>query len=170
MLRLTIVAAVAALVAAGGASAGGWATAGVSPPPPDDPGGGTTWNTTLTIRQHGTTPLDGISPAVVLRNTDTGEERQFRGTPTGEPGRYAAEVVFPDSGRWAVQVYDGFVEYGNATRHSFGVVALGPAAAGEDGFPLGWTLAGVGAAVAAGLALLLLLRRRSAAPAPVPTA
>ena len=77
MLRLTIVAAVASLVVAGTASAGGWATAGVSPPPPDDPSGGSTWNTDITIKQHGVTPLDNITPAVILRNTATGEEQQF---------------------------------------------------------------------------------------------
>jgi hypothetical protein len=171
MLRLTIVAAVASLVVAGTASAGGWATAGVSPPPPDDPSGGSTWNTDITIKQHGVTPLDNISPAVILRNTATGEEQQFKGTPTGKPGTYSAEVVFPDSGRWAVQVYDGFTEYGNATRHNFGVVALdGPAAPGAGEFPLGWTLAGVGAAIAAVVALVLFLRRRTSAPAPAPSA
>jgi hypothetical protein len=167
MLRLTIVAAVVSLVVAGSASAGGWATAGVSPAPPDDPGGGSTWNTEITIRQHGTTPLDGISPAVILRNTETGEEQRFDATPAGKPGTYEAEVVFPDSGRWAVQVYDGFTDYGNATRHNFGVVALdGPAAPGGSEFPLGWTLAGVGAAVAAMFVLVLFLRRRITAPTP----
>ena len=171
MLRLTLVAAVASLVVAGTASAGGWATAGVSPPPPDDPSGGSTWNTDITIRQHGTTPLDGISPAVILRNADTGEEQRFEATPTGKPGTYAAEVVFPDSGRWAVQVYDGFTEYGMATMHNFGVVALdGPSAPGGSEFPLGWTLAGVGAALAAIVALVLFLRRRTTAPAPAPSA
>jgi hypothetical protein len=171
MLRLTIVAAVASLAVAGTASAGGWATAGVSPPPPDDPSGGSTWNTDITIKQHGITPLDGISPAVILRNTATGEEQQFAATPTGKPGTYAAEVVFPDSGRWAVEVYDGFVEYGGAARHTFGVVALdGPAAPGSGEFPLGWTLAGVAAAMAVIVALVLVLRRRSGAPAPAPSA
>jgi hypothetical protein len=172
MLRLTIVAALASLVVAGSASAGGWATAGVSPPPPDDPSGGSTWNTDITIRQHGITPLDDVSPAVILRNTATGEEQEFPATPTGEPGTYAAQVVFPDSGRWAVEVYDGFVEYGGATRHTFGVVALdGPAAApGSSAFPLAWTLAGVGAAVALVGALVLFLRRRTSAPAPAPSA
>ena len=171
MLRLTIVAAVASLVVAGTASAGGWATAGVSPPPPDDPSGGSTWNTDITIKQHGVTPLDNITPAVILRNTATGEEQQFKGTPTGKPGTYSAEVVFPDSGRWAVQVYDGFTEYGNATRHNFGVVALdGPAASAAGEFPLGWTLAGVGAAIAGIVALVLFLRRRTTAPAPAASA
>jgi LPXTG-motif cell wall-anchored protein len=46
-------------------------------------------------------------------------------------------------------------------------VTGGPAATGGD-FPLGWTLAGLGAALAAGLALLFLRRSRTGAQ-PLPS-
>jgi hypothetical protein len=170
MLRLTLALLLAALATAAGASAGGWATAGISPRVPDDPGGGTTWNTTITVLQHGRTPLDGVSPAVILRNSVTGEERRFAASPTGEPGRYAAAVTFPASGRWAVQVYDGFTEYGNATRHDFGVVELASAGASAGGgFPVAWALAGLGALAAALVATASLLLRRRGSAAPLPT-
>ena len=69
-----------------------------------------------------------------------------------------------------MQVYDGFTDYGNATRHNFGFVSLGDGASPSGGeFPLAWTLAGVGAAIAAAL-VLLFLRRRPSAPAPVASA
>lgn len=168
MLRLTLAVALVALATATSASAGGWATAGLTPLPPDSISSGDTWNTTITVLQHGRTPLEGVTPTLTIRSG--GEQRTFTATPTDEPGKYHVAVTFPQGGTWAVAVYDGFTQYGGARTTTFGTVDVtgGPVAGG--GFPLGWTLAGVAAALAAGAALLLLVRRGRAGAEPVPTA
>ena len=167
VLRLTLAAAAAALVTATAAAAGGWATVGLSSMPPDSLSSGDTWNTTITVLQHGRTPLEGVTPVLTIQNG--GDKHAFKGTPTGEPGKYDVAVTFPKGGAWAISVYDGFTRYGNPQTTTFGTVDVtaGPAATGGE-FPLGWTLLGVGLAVAAGIALLLLRRSRTGAQ-PVPT-
>jgi hypothetical protein len=167
MLRLTLAVAIAALVTAASASAGGWATAGLSPPAPDSTASGDTRHTTITVLQHGRTPLEGVTPTLTIQNG--GEKRTFTAKATDEPGKYAVAVTFPSGGPWTISVYDGFTQYGNPQTTTFGTVEVtgGPAATGGD-FPLGWTLAGLGAALAAGLALLFLRRSRTGAQ-PLPS-
>lgn len=157
LLRLTLALATLALAAAGSATAGGWATAGISPLPDDSTAAGGTWKTTITVLQHGRTPLDGVQPTLTIRNGD--ETRTFAGTPTGEPGKYAVVVEFPSGGTWDVSVWDGFTEYGNPQTTTFGSVDVSGGSASGGAFPLGWTLGGVGAALAVAAALLLLRRR-----------
>ena len=48
----------------------------------------------LTVLQHGQTPLEGIAPVLTIENGD-GDSRAFTATPTGKPGVYHADVVFP---------------------------------------------------------------------------
>ena len=166
-MRTIVLTAVAALALAGTASAGGWATAGVNPPPPNDGmSAGGTWEPKITIRQHGTSPLDGVDPAVIITNRDTGEKQRFTATPAGKPGEYQAKVVFPSDGEWAVAVYDGFTPYGGARTHTFGTVAVaGDGAGGGGGGSIAWTLSGSAALALALGALLLVARRRTARPA-----
>jgi hypothetical protein len=105
-LRLvTTVAVTAALLAPAGATAGGFATVGVDPLPTGI-GAGKGWDVQLTILQHGRTPLEGITPSVILRRGTT--RREFHAHPTGAPGVYAARVVFPSAGSWRYVVDDGF--------------------------------------------------------------
>ena len=106
MKKLLLVLAVAAAVAAPVASAGGWATVGLSSLPTGT-AAGANWSVDMTVLQHGRTPLEGIAPVLTITNDD-GESRQFTGTPTGKPGVYHAEVVFPSSGMWSYQVWDDF--------------------------------------------------------------
>ncbi len=135
----------AVLVAAQTAAAGGWATAGLSSMP-SSPRPGQVSTVEVTILQHGRTPLEGVKPAVTLRNTKTGERRRFAATPSGEPGVYRARVKFPEAGTWRVSVYDG---YGRGRAHTFAPISVGAADPGS-GFPV-WILAlGLGAALAAG--------------------
>lgn len=153
MLPLTVALAALALAAAGTAAAGGWATAGVSPLPPEDVTAGATWRPTITLLQHGRTPLDGVSPSITIRSGD-GETRTFAAAPTGKPGTYAVEVTFPSAGAWAIALDDDFSQV-----HTFGTVSVAAAGSAGGGFPLGWALGGVAAALAAASALLLLRRR-----------
>lgn len=141
---------IVSLVLAAPAAAGGWATAGLGPPS-DGIGPGDTWNAEITLLQHGVTPLQGVSPEVIIRNSK-GTELRFAAKPTGEPGVYLAKVKFPSAGEWSYLVNDDF-----SRTHSFAPVQIGPAGAGDGGSSLpAWPL------VAGGLliALALFLARR----------
>lgn len=113
----------AALALCGGAAAGGWATVGLAAPP-DDLRPGDVWTAELTILQHGVTPLTGIAPTLTIQSRDTGATRTFAARPTGQPGVYAARVVFPEKGQWAYLVRDGFAPGTHGT-HTFAPVAIG---------------------------------------------
>ena len=165
MKRLLLVLAVAALAVPASAVAGGWATAGVGPPD-DGVGPGDTWNAKVTILQHGNpeTPLMGVIPTLTIRNGST--SKTFRGTKTGLDGVSTIKVVFPSSGKWSYEVYDGFTMYGGATTHKFAPVTIGGAGDG-GGFPTLTVTSVLLALMGMALALYLLARRvRVRAPAP----
>jgi hypothetical protein len=172
-MRILLATAIVALAAAGTAAAGGFATVGLNSPPPDGGGPGSTWNVELNVLQHGVTPLDGVSPTILISNLDNGETQSFPATPTGEPGKYAAKVVFPSAGRWEYRINDGFSQ-----THTFKPISItGSAAAagggGDDGssFPVGWTIAASTAILLALVAMFVIARRppRARAGAAVPT-
>src|SRR5688500_18313094 len=169
-MRILLATVIAALATAGTAAAGGWATVGIDSQPPDGGGPGSTWDVELNVLQHGVTPLDGVNPTITIRNLDSGDTRTFPATPTGEPGKYAAEVVFPSAGRWDYEINDGFSQ-----THTFKPIAIvGDAAAapGDGGsFPVAWTIAGSTAVLLALIALFVIARRppRTRPGAAVPT-
>jgi hypothetical protein len=156
-MRTLILIALAALAFPAAAAAGGWATAGLGPPP-DGTGPGDTWRAEITIKQHGVTPLVGVQPSVTISGPETAT---FPAKPTGEPGVYVADVVFPTAGTYRYEVDDGFSQV-----HTFAPVEIGAPVTGGSGFP-GWAIAPIvlGGAALAGFAALLL-RRRSPRPAP----
>ena len=129
MQRMLVVAAMlGALAVPSAASGGGWATVGLSPStPPDGSGAGDTWVTTVTVLQHGRTPLEDVTPILTITNEETGEKHRFPGRPTDEAGVYRVRVAFPAKGTWDISVYDGFAEYGGARTHTFAPVTVGPA-------------------------------------------
>jgi hypothetical protein len=165
-----------ASLAAPAALGGGFATAGLSSTP-DCVAPGQPWKVDITVLQHGRTPLQGLTPRVRIRSGSTA--REFTATPTGKPGGYRAEVIFPKAGRWDYEVLDGFV---NETPHTFPAVEIGacrsapatlaattataPPPASEDGGGIagGW-LVGAGLALLLALAVLGLDRRRRASGA-----
>ena len=153
---LTLVAVTLAFPAA--AAAGGWATAGLAPPP-DGIAPGETWRAELTLLQHGVTPLEGVNPTITVAGPET---RTFDFAPTGKPGVYAADVVFPSAGTWRYSVNDDFSQV-----HSFAPVEVGGPVAvpGGEGFPA-WAVAPVAAAALALAVLGVVLVRRRAAGVP----
>jgi YtkA-like len=166
-MRALLVTAIVALAAAGTAAAGGFATVGLDSQPPDGGGPGSTWDVTLNVLQHGVTPLDGVSPTIVIRNLDNGETQTFAATPTGEPGKYAAKVVFPSAGRWEYVVNDDFSQ-----THTFKPITISgdAAAAGTSdgdggGYSVPWTIVGSTAIVLAFVAMFLIARRPARAAA-----
>ena len=101
------------------AYAGGWATVSLSSTPtgvqPGKP-----WAVDLTVLQHGRTPLPDLQPVVTIRS---GERiKDFAAKPTGKPGVYRAEVVFPTAGRWTYQIDDGFI---SQMPHTYPAVRIG---------------------------------------------
>jgi len=162
MTRLLLALSILLLVPAT-ASAGGFTTVGLDQPP-SGVQAGDKWDATLTILQHGRTPLDGEKP--ILAITDGTTTKRFTATPAGRPGVYRADVVFPSDGRWRVTV-----DHGWGVTHRFAPVVVGdraaPSAGGGD--DPAW-LPAIGIALAAGLlatlATVTLARRRRTAPAP----
>jgi len=159
----------ALLALAPAAHAGGWATVGLSSTPsgiqPGQP-----WVVQLTILQHGVTPLEGVKPAVIIRQGN--ETHTFAAKATSKPGVYRASVVFPTAGKWDYQVDDGFIsEY----PHTFPPVEIGRALAqapapaeeppsGGGGDSMGWPAIPGIALLFASAALLLVDRRRHHQP------
>jgi hypothetical protein len=157
MKKFLLVLALAA-VAAPSAAAGGWATVGLSSTPAGT-GPGDRWSVDLTVLQHGKTPLEGIAPVLTISNTD-GETHSFTGTPAGEPGVYRVDVVFPSTGTWSYEVWDGF-----SRTHTYTPVEIVVPGA----FPWLTLLLGVASALVLAAATVALLRRRSGRPAPQPS-
>ena len=154
------------LAAPPAAQAGGFATVGLDSTP-----SGTDWPVEITVLQHGRTPMDNVTPRVVIEQGGT--TRTFAGEPTGKPGVYAAHVVFPGGGRWDYTVLDGFTDL---LPHPFPAVTLpgrvaspaspAPSSARDDGgVDLALLIPGVLALLAAPV-LLLLPRTRPHGPEP----
>ena len=154
-----------ALVASATASAGGWATVGVDPLP-TGVGPGEPWNPTITVLQHGQTPLTGLSPTITITLDETGESRQFAARETDQPGRYEASVVFPEVGAWRIVADSTFGD----SKLTFGPVSIEPtgaaAGAGSDQeFPVLPLLAVLGGLAIAAAAAFGVLRQRRLTPA-----
>jgi hypothetical protein len=126
MTRTTsaVLAIAALLLAPASSQAGGWATVGLSSMP-DDARPGEEWVVDLTVLQHGITPLEGVTPVVMISPEEAAgaKLRTFEAKPTKEAGVYRARVDFPATGAWEVSAHDGF-----GGVHEFGVVRIG-----EDG-------------------------------------
>ena len=112
--------------------------------------------------QHGVTPLDGMEPSITI--SSGADETSFPATPTGEPGVYHAEVVFPAAGTWSWTIWDGFSQthtYAPVEITSFG------GATGVSGGISVW-LAGLAgaAALALGAVMIVMTAKRRSRPSP----
>jgi hypothetical protein len=162
-----------ALAVPAGAGAGGFATVGVSSLP-DGTAPGKPWHVTLTVLQHGRTPLSNLQPTVTVTSADGATTRTFAARPARKPGVYTANVVFPGLGVWRYAINDSFSQV-----HQFAPVTIGTAAAGATpaakpaatpdggGANVGAALAAAAVAglVTALLAAAVMRRRRPAAAA-----
>ena len=158
-MKKILLALVAAAVLAPVASGGGFATVGLSTMPGDDLAAGGTWSTDLTVKAHGITPMDGLSPVVRIRNGD--EVREFAATPAGTTGVYHADVVFPAAGTWAYEIDDGYSQ-----THTFKPIEVGPSSS-PSSFPT-LPVGGIALALLLAGALVLFVRRTRSAPQPAP--
>jgi hypothetical protein len=153
----------AALAVAGAAGAGGWATVGFEPLPDGTSAGGT-WHPRITIKQHGVTPLGGLSPVVTIEDDSSGTTQTFTAVQTSEVGVYEADVVFPSAGEWRVAVDSGFgesrVTYGPTT-----IASPSGSVPGADSFPVTPVAAVLGALALAAAAVFGVRRLRRLTPA-----
>ena len=120
MRRLLVLTALALAIPAT-AAAGGWATVQLSSTPAGMRAGAP-WNVTVTVLQHGQTPLADVKPTITIRNGS--RTLVFRTRPTGEIGAYRARVVFPKAGMWRYSVYDAFTEYDGARVHTYAPIRI----------------------------------------------
>ena len=151
-----------ALAASATASAGGWATVGFDPLPDGTSAGGT-WSPTITVLQHGQTPLGGLSPTVTISDEASGGYESFTAVETDEVGVYKADVVFPEAGSWRITIDSTFGD----SRVTYGPVSIGAGPVGGSGteFPVLPVLGIVGALVLAAAAAFGVLRQRRLTPA-----
>jgi hypothetical protein len=135
MSRIALLAAVAFAAITGTAQAGGWATVELGGAP-SGLVAGEPWRVELIVKQHGMTPLAGVTPSVRIDN-GAGVVKTFRARPTGTVGTYVAEVTFPAEGTWKTRFYDGFTD---AFPHRISplTVAPGTGAAPSGGSEFPW--------------------------------
>ena len=155
--------AVAALAVTGAAGAGGWATVGFEPLPDGTSAGGT-WHPTITIKQHGVTPLAGLTPIVTIEEAASGGTQTFTAVETPKTGIYEADVVFPSEGDWRIAIDSGFGD----SRVTYGPLTIDAPSGGVPGsgsFPVAPVAAVLGALALAAVALLGARRLRRLTPA-----
>jgi YtkA-like len=162
LIALSALAATIVLATAGTAAAGGWATVGFTPLPDGTSAGGT-WNPTITIKQHGVTPLEGLHPTVTIDEVETGASEQYTAVATSEPGIYEADVLFPTEGRWRVTIDSTFGD----SRVTYGPFPVDGAPTGVTGreLPVEGVLGIAGALVLAAAAAFVVVRQRRLRPA-----
>jgi hypothetical protein len=106
MSRIALLAAVAFAAFTGTAHAGGWATVELGAMP-SGLAAGEPWQVELIVKQHGVTPLAGVTPRVRI-DDGAGTVRTFTARPTAKAGHYVADVTFPAGGTWSTRIFDGF--------------------------------------------------------------
>ena len=108
MRRIALLLVLAVLVPAGVAQAGGWATVELGAAPAGlEPG--KPWRVELIVKQHGITPMEGVTPSITIVSPK-GAERTFAARPAGQIGHYVATVKFPSAGTWSARISDGFTD------------------------------------------------------------
>jgi hypothetical protein len=118
MRKLVVIVVALAVLVPATALAGGWATVQLSSTPKGAKAG-VPWVVTLTVLQHGETPLADLQPHVrIVQGTLA---RQFLARPTAKTGVYRARVVFPRAGMWRWSIWDGFTR-----THTYKAVRVAP--------------------------------------------
>jgi mono/diheme cytochrome c family protein len=148
----------ASALAISSAWAGGWAVVTLDSIP-DGIRAGVPIQIGFMVRQHGATPVAGLTPVVEARSTEGGSIR-VEGEDSGPVGHYTARLTLPSPGHWTW----GIRGFGDALQPMPALQVL-PASDGESaaGLALAPLLAAAGAAAAVGLFLLFRQRLRFAA-------
>ncbi len=85
---------------------GGWAVITVEDLP-DYVVAGQPLTLTFMVRQHGRTPLSGLSPRVEA--TSAGLEANAAAVAGDRTGRYQATLTLPQAGNWTITIHSGFM-------------------------------------------------------------
>ena len=103
--RIVLLAIIAVVWIPATAMAGGWALTSFDELPTDFQAG-STYDLEYTILQHGQTPVD-VGDSQVRITASDGTVAAFDSVPTGEVGKYAVSITFPESGSWRWEVTQG---------------------------------------------------------------
>src|SRR5438105_3231222 len=68
---------------------------------------GETYRLGYTVRQHGVTPVQGVTTRIIAQQPATGTTVMVAGTAEGATGHYVATMRFPEEGVWLWQVEQG---------------------------------------------------------------
>jgi len=153
------------------AAAGGWVVISLD----ELPGpvrAGETVRLGFTVRQHGVTPVNSVTPMLMAVNPQTGETITAEAEQVGATGHFEVATVFPEAGAWEWQL--SAPPFPQETR--FEPITVLPAAASQSAFPFGnsagqartamrWAGAGL-LGVAVVLAYIGRRRRPTEAPSP----
>lgn len=90
-------------------SAGGWAAIKVAKVP-DAWVVGKPLQLSWQVRQHGVSPVDGLSPWIEARSgSRVIQGTTWASTESGQRGSYSGRLVFPTKGEWQVTIRSGFM-------------------------------------------------------------
>ena len=87
-------------------SAGGWAVVTLNELP-DRFEAGRAVPLTFMVRQHGVSPMTGLSPSIEASYKDV--KVSAAATATAKTGEYRANLTLPTSGEWTITVHTGFL-------------------------------------------------------------
>ncbi|MBI3242063.1 MAG: c-type cytochrome [Chloroflexi bacterium] len=134
--------------------AGGWSVVTLDSLP-DKIVAGQPVNVGFMVRQHGQTPMAGLTPEIKLQKADAPKLFRVVARPSGGVGHYTAAITFPDAGEWNWTI-NAFPE--PQTMPQLTVLSAGSSASAEAS-PLPMMVGGVGLAVAVGAALIFFRAR-----------
>jgi hypothetical protein len=153
-----------ALALVSGARAGGWSVVTLDSGSALDPASGQAIRPDepisfgFMVRQHGNTPMAGLTPMITATSRDTGEAVTAQARAEGAVGHYVATLTLPSAGTWAWKI-DAFGPIAEMT--PIVVAAPAPAPAPAPAAPAAWPVwAALVVAIAAGAGLLIRSRAR----------
>lgn len=80
-------------------SAGGWAVITLDELPRQVVVG-ESFTIGFVVRQHGRTPMSGLTPSITAHSSGTGDLLVIEAVPEGETGHYSATITLPEAGQW----------------------------------------------------------------------
>ncbi|HEY4688933.1 MAG TPA: c-type cytochrome [Anaerolineae bacterium] len=111
------------------------------------------------VRQHGRTPLDGLTPQITATRAGTNQSFSVTAQAQGRVGHYVATLTFPSAGMWNWSI-DAFTFA--QPMPALNVLAAAPAQNTSTGIPVSLPLAaGIAGLIGAAGALLMSLRART---------
>jgi hypothetical protein len=121
--------AVGGILLTGAATFGGWAIVTVDDVP-EYLTAGKPYELSFMVRQHGVTPLAGMTPAIALTNGS--HEMTITAKPGNVEGRYHATIIPPGPGQFTIRIASGFMTSSLTMLPIQAIVANAPAPGAMD--------------------------------------